>query len=126
MAVRASLPRQTEKRRNKFGAVRVTRDGITFDSKREARRYDELSMLLKVQEVYGFEVHPRYELWAGAPMCEAQSVGHYTADFEVHYATGEIVVEDVKSPVTAKRTDYRLRKRLFEICHWPLTITEIR
>lgn len=112
-------------RRSKFNAVKTTVDGITFDSKREAARWSELRLLMRAGEVVGIQTQPRYELWACWPQGEAQSVGHYTADFEVQYANGEIVVEDVKSPATAKRADYRLRKRLFEICHAPLTVTEI-
>ena len=53
-----------------------------------------------------------------------ETVGHYTPDFRIVYASGEIVIEDVKSE-PSKTTAYKLRKRIFEANYWPLTVTEV-
>jgi hypothetical protein len=115
------------RRGNKFGAVKTVVDGIRFDSKRKAHRYSELKLLERAGEVRRFIPQPSFRLLAfgrGA-VAGPQVFGFYTADFEVEWASGEITIEDVKSPATAKRTDYRMRKKLFEICHWPLVVTEV-
>lgn len=88
-------------RRSKYGAQRTTVDGITFDSKAEAKRYGELKLLEKAGEIESLEVHPRYELIAASTtgtvrgaISPLRSVGFYEADFS--YYDTERRVEDVK------------------------------
>jgi len=50
------------KKRNKFGAIRTTVDGIVFDSKREAAYYGELKIREKAGEVSAVELQPRFAL----------------------------------------------------------------
>ena len=47
---------------SKYNAKRVKRDGYTFDSKAEAKRYWELKQLEKAQEIAFLEVHPKFIL----------------------------------------------------------------
>lgn len=117
--------------RNKFHAVKTTVDGLHFDSKKEARRYQELRLLQMAGEIGTLDVQPKFDLFAfsgawshGFTRSPMALIGHYTADFRIVYATGEIVIEDVKSE-PSKTTAYRLRKRIFEANYWPLIITEI-
>jgi hypothetical protein len=49
-------------KRNKYNAVKVKADGITFDSKMEYARYLELRLLEKAGKISGLVVHPEYLL----------------------------------------------------------------
>ncbi len=108
-------------RRPKFNNVRGEIDGHRFDSMAEGRRYLVLRDRLQKGEIRDLEPHPpayRFEV-------NGVLVGRYTPDFRfVETATGETVVEDVKSKPTLT-TDYRLRKKLMLAC-FGITITEVR
>jgi len=91
---------------NKYNAKKTTVDGIKFDSKREAKRYGELKHLERAGDITELKVHPSWDI-----VVNEHFIGRYTADFSYHNSQGSHV-EDVKSPATAKRADYRLRKRL--------------
>lgn len=94
---------------NKYNAKKVSVDGIEFDSKKEARRYQELLMLQKAGEIYMLERQKVYELLPAQR--EPDTVGkrggvikgklleravEYVADFVYTDKTGKTVVEDVK------------------------------
>ena len=97
----ATEPAKKPKRR-KYNNTPTERDGITFDSKREADRYTELMMMLRAGEIYGvFRQHP-FQLPGGVV---------YRADFVVLNPDGTYTVEDVKSEATAKDKVYRIKKR---------------
>jgi hypothetical protein len=110
---------------NKYHAKRAQCDlgGVLHwhDSQKERLRHFVLHQRQERGEITGLTQQPRYALWAGG-----QGVGYFTADFWYRVvATGEPVVEDVKSPPTRRSEAYRLRKRIFEACWAPLTITEV-
>jgi len=95
----------------KYHAVRVTLDGITFDSKREAARWAELRLLEQAGEISLLKVHPKYCIHEGFYSNEKwiQPI-YYIADFE--YVEGTIwVTEDVKGVETAV---FRLKAKLFK------------
>ena len=113
-------------RANKYGAQVTTVDGVRFDSKREAARYLELKVLLRGGAISALELQPKYPIQVVELTDRASLVdcGAYHADFRyVDEVTGELVVEDVKTPVTST-TAYRLRKRLIEAIHG-ITIREV-
>jgi len=91
---------------NKYHAKRTTVDGITFDSKREAKRYVELQILERAGRITNLQRPKPYQL-----VVNGVKVGRYTPDF-TYVENGVEVVEDVKSPATKKARDYRLRKML--------------
>ncbi|MBK9497082.1 MAG: DUF1064 domain-containing protein [Xanthomonadales bacterium] len=101
-------------RRSKYGAIRVVLDGITFDSKREAFRYQQLKMRHLGGEIANLEVHPCYEL-----RVNSQKIGKVTLDFRYIdlLKRGAQVVEDAKSPATHKARDWVLRKKLLKAIH---------
>ena len=102
------------RQRHKFRAIRCERDGIKFDSKAEARRYDELVLARANGLVVQFLVHaPRFILPGGTS---------YTADFLVFWEDGSVTVEDVKGMRTAA---YKRSKKQVEALYAPITITEI-
>ncbi len=49
-------------RRSKMRNEKVTIDGITFDSKKEAARYQELKLMLRAGAITGFERQVEFEL----------------------------------------------------------------
>lgn len=94
---------------NKYGAVKVTVDGITFDSRAEEKRYGQLKILQDAGEIVGLTCHPRFELIPGAVIDGKMERGiSYTADF-AYIEHGKFVVEDVKGVATR---DYELRKKM--------------
>jgi Protein of unknown function (DUF1064) len=113
----------------KYRAHRVTVDGIAFDSKREADRYQELKLMEAAGAIQALQVHPSFPLQVVAlhldgPPWEIETIGMYTADFRyVDRKTGEVVIEDVKT-IPTKTTAYKLRKRIAEVVHG-ITITEV-
>ncbi len=80
---------------SKYHAIRTEVDGVSFASKAEARRYSELRLLVKAQEISGLTLQPRYPLVVTTPAGVPIKVGDYVGDF--HYVqNGRIVIEDVK------------------------------
>ena len=78
------------KKRNKYGAVRTEVDGIMFDSKREAARYQALKVLLKSGAISDLRLQIPFPLLVGE-----KKLGSYVADF-VYQEDGREVVEDCK------------------------------
>lgn len=95
-------------RKNKYNNSKTSVDGITFDSKKEARRYGDLKNMERAGEISRLELQPQYS-FAGP----FGHIGKYKADFR-YIRNGEVIVEDVKSPATAKKTDYRLRVKMMK------------
>src|SRR5262245_45003992 len=96
---------------NKYGAVRTVVDGMTFHSRKEARRYQELRTLERAGKIDDLQCQVRHDL-----IVNGVKIGRYTSDFE-YEEDGRHVVEDVKSPATKKARDYRLRKLLMLAIH---------
>jgi len=112
--------------KSKYGAKPMVVDGIRFDSTKEARRYSELRLLEKAGQIRDLELQPRFPIDVRELRDIAKWIncGYYTADFRyVETATGQVVIEDVKSGPT-KTAAYRLRKRLVEAIHG-VTISEV-
>jgi hypothetical protein len=105
--------RLTGRRRPKYGNTPVTVDGRRFASKKEARRYGELKALQAAGRIINLRCQPRYKI-----VVHGQLVCTYVADFDYCEVVGgrlAAVVEDVKSPATARKEVYRLKKRLMQV-----------
>ena len=76
--------------KNKYNAIKTTVDGITFDSKAEAQRYNELKLLKQGGAIQWFNRQPSFIL----------HVDRYRPDFIVCGDDGTIWVEDVKGMAT--------------------------
>lgn len=107
--------------RSKYHSKKITRDGITYDSVKEYRRYVELSLLERagaIQELkrqVKFELLPaQYEEGNGKKRgkCLERAV-HYVADF-VYMENGAKVVEDTKG---FKTKDYILKRKMMLYFH---------
>lgn len=113
-------------RRRKYGNTKITVDGIQFDSKREAARYQELKLLERagvisfLQRQIKFQLIPDQHAPSNAVYTKGPRKGQrkpgkllehecsYIADF-CYIQNGETVVEDAKG----YRTEvYRIKKKL--------------
>lgn len=104
-------------KRNKFNAQKIELDGMTFDSKKEHKRYIELKAMQQRGEIFGLEHHTKFEL---APKTKLEGEKRvkpalrYFADFTYYNTRGEYIVEDVKSAATRKLASYRNKKHLMK------------
>lgn len=96
-------------RTNKFGAIKTEVDGITFASKKEAKRYGELKLLVRAGEIRELSLQPRFPL-----RVENKLICTYVADFTYETKLGETVVEDAKGVRTPV---FSLKAKLFEALH---------
>ena len=114
---------------NKYNAQKTERkmpngELHTFDSQKEARRYDELALLLRAGKIRNLKLQPQFTLQESYISSDGDRVMaiRYTADFSYERSTepdqnGEIwwvkVVEDVKSRAS-KTEAYEIRHRLLQ------------
>lgn len=119
--------------RSKYRSTKVTvtlPDGTehTFDSRKEARRYEELRVRQQAGEISDLRLQVKYVLIP--PQHEPDIIGKrggvkkgklierecsYIADF-VYQEDGETIVEDVKSPIT-RTPVYKVKKKLLLYVH---------
>ena len=117
-AVEKSLKRPILKGR-KYRNQKVTIDGITFDSKREAGRYQELRVLAARNLIEDLRHQVPFELAPGVKFSDEarkKPALRYVADF-AYRLDGRLVVEDVKSAITAKAAAYRIKRHLMMAVH---------
>ena len=104
---------QKRPKRSKYNARKTIVDGITFDSKKEARRYKELKLQEKLEIISHLQLQPKFRLLDGFKYNgETIRPINYFADFSYIDAEGNEVVEDVKSKAT-KTPVYSIKKKLF-------------
>ena len=111
--------------RAKYGAVKTQVDGITFDSKAEASRYQELKLLERDGHISSLELQPKFELapsvkFAGAS--RSTPALRYFADFRYLDHNGKVIVEDVKG---MKTREYQIKRHLLKAIHG-IDISEVR
>ena len=100
---------------SKYNSRKTVIDDITFDSKKEAKRYVELKKKQEEGEITGlrlqvpFELVPSFTIEIDGKKRKRRNI-RYIADF-VYYENGQKVVEDVKG---RKTEIYKLKKKLFE------------
>lgn len=97
------------KRTNKYAAKKKELDGIKFDSRKEARRYRELTLLAAAGELKDLKLQVPFDL-----IVNGQKICAYRADFTYTDKAGQFVVEDAKG---FKTPEYRLKKKLVKACH---------
>lgn len=126
MILKKSKLATTNYRSNKYKSHKITVDGETFDSKKEYKRFCELSLLQKAGKITDLQRQVKYELIPAqyesferygkngkrlkdGKRCVEKSVV-YNADF-VYKMDGKTVVEDTKSKAT-KTKDYIIKRKL--------------
>jgi len=90
----------------KFANIPTTVDGIKFASRAEARRYGELKLLERANQIRNLELQPKFPL-----VVNGELVCTYVADFAYSLDGTLGVVEDVKSKAT-KTPQYRIKVKL--------------
>lgn len=107
--------------KRKYGNKKIEIDGVKFDSKKEAKRYGYLQLLEVLGEIKDLELQPKFELIKGVKFsgdARAKPAMRYTADFAyTDVLTGERIIEDVKSEITKKSTDYKMRRHMMLAIH---------
>lgn len=113
----------------KYGNEKITVGGITFDSRREAKRYQELCFLQKAGKISDLELQKRFELVPAqyetferygkkgqrlkdGQRCVEKAV-FYVADF-CYVQDGQKVVEDTKG---VRTKDYVIKRKLMRWVH---------
>ena len=90
--------------KHKYGAVKTVVDGIKFDSKAEAARYEVLKILLKAGVISDLQLQPTWILADPVRYSDARRnkpALRYVADFSyIEVGTGRRCVEDVKGITT--------------------------
>ena len=101
---------------SKYRSRKVTVNGIVFDSHREARRYQELQLLLRAGEISQLEMQKKYTLIPAQkkPSGGTERACTYTADFAYKDKTGREIVEDSKGMRTQQ---YIIRRKLMLYVH---------
>lgn len=86
-------------------------DGLKFDSLKERNRYIELKALQQAGSISHLKCQPVFKYLTD----DKKKVSFkYIADFDYCTDDGVYMVEDVKSPMTAKLPVFRLKKKLIE------------
>ncbi len=101
-----------KKKKSKYRSNKISADGHTFDSQKEANYYYELKLKLQAKEINGFCLQPTFILAPGLK---------YKADFIIFNKDGSTEVIDVKG---FKTKEYIAKKKVFED-KFNLKITEI-
>lgn len=119
-------------KRNKYGNRKVVRDGIKFDSEREAARFSELKVLRAMGKIRNLRLQANFTLVEGYTTIEGERIKPmvYKADFTYERATepdrnGAVYwlreVEDVKG---VKTKEYQMKKKLMQD-KYGITIREV-
>ena len=116
---------------NKYGSKKIEVDGIVFDSKKEAKRFQELSLLEKAGAISNLQRQVKYVLipaqreWTNEIYTKGRKKGcfkqgkliekecAYMADF-VYQENGKIIVEDTKG---FRTKDYIIKRKLMLHVH---------
>ena len=96
---------------SKYHAKKVTVNGITFDSKREADRWAELQILQRAGAISQLKRQVRFDL---VPTQQGERGVSYYADFTYLTKSGDFVVEDAKG---YKTPEYIIKRKLMLWIH---------
>lgn len=112
--------------RSKYGNRKVTRNGVTYDSKKEADRHAVLKLMERGGLIYNLNRQVKYVLIPAQYEPDVMGVGghvkkgkllerevSYVADF-TYTENGRLVVEDVKGYRTP---EYKIKRKLMLYLH---------
>ena len=129
-AQKEELEAQEKRKKQKYHntpTARNAEDGteIKFDSLKEARRYDELMLMLKAGQISDLRLQHSFTLIEGYTTPDGKRVKpeRYVADF-TYWCGKEFVVEDIKGGNSTKTKVYEVKKKQM-LDKFGITITEI-
>ena len=112
--------------RSKYHSKKITVNGVTFDSRREAKRYQDLLLLERAGAISDLKMQVEFELIPAqrepdtvgkrGGIIKGKVIEHavkYVADF-VYTENGKTVVEDTKG---FKTKDYIIKRKLMLYVH---------
>ena len=108
---------------NKYNSRKIVLDGITFDSKEEARYYEYLKTKRAAGRIQNFELQPNYTLQPSFKR-DGKTIRAitYTADFLVYHLDGSEEVIDVKGMETQQGI---MRRKMMQYRYPELKLTWI-
>lgn len=115
----------------KYHSKKITANGMTFDSKKELRRYNELLQLQKAGVIHNLqrqvkfeliptqvEIYERYSEKTGKRLKDGsrtlEKSVNYWADFVYRDGAGKMIVEDTKGFLTK---EYIIKRKLMLYIH---------
>lgn len=105
----------------KYRNKKTNVNGITFDSRREAKRYQELCLLVRAGEIANLKLQPSWRFFVDGSEVKIRSEGYpngraltYRADFSYTDKNGVFHCEDSKGYATDA---YKIKKALMEAVH---------
>lgn len=100
---------------SKYHSRKITRDGMTFDSMKEYKRFQELALLASAGQVSDLQRQVKFELIPSQRINGkvVERACTYIADF-VYFQDGQKVVEDTKG---FKTKDYIIKRKLMLHVH---------
>ena len=137
--LKAAYGKQKARGSSKYHAEKITVNGITFDSKKEARRFLELTALEQAGKIHGLRRQVKYllipeqresctERYKSGPKKGQFKPGRvlerecaYYADCDYYTEDGTHVVEDVKGMRTK---EYRLKRKML-LYKYQIRISEV-
>lgn len=117
------------RKQTKYNSKKVENEFGKFDSKKEFLRYIDLldkqrrGLIKDLQKQVRYEIVPSIKIVVEKPLKTKtklvervdESARHYTCDFQYTLtSSGQTIIEDVKSKITAKIRDYGLRRHLMK------------
>lgn len=96
-------------KRSKYGNSKTKIGDLTFDSKKEAKRWSELLLLQSIGEITHLQRQIPYLLTVNdVKICK------YVADFVYDHKDGSSYVEDTKGFITP---EFKLKQKLMKACY---------
>lgn len=113
-------------RKNKYKNEIIYYKDIRFSSRKEMQRYIQLKQLEKAGIIKSLELQPKFLLldtirYKGKTYPKT----YYKADFKYKTKDGVEIIEDVKSPITAKDKVYRLKIKMLLTKYPDIEFTEV-
>ena len=101
-------------KKNKYRNTITYYKNIRFSSKKEKSRYIELKQLEKARIIKELELQPKFLLLDTIHYkSKTYPKTYYKADFKYFdNEKGKYIIEDIKSPITAKDKVYRLKIKM--------------
>jgi Protein of unknown function (DUF1064) len=93
---------------SKYRNIKTIVDGLSFDSKAEAKRWHELKLLERAAELSKLERQVRFDF-----KHNGVNLGFYKADF-TYFTKQKFVVEDVKGYHTSKLAPFRMKVKMMK------------
>lgn len=92
----------------KYGNIPTVVNGERFDSKKEAARFVELTLLQRAGAISDLKRGTRYEFYHNEV-----KIGSYKPDF-IYTENGQQIIEDVKGGSATKTQAYMMRKKMMK------------